>query len=255
MLMKLGFYLFLILVFVSFSAHAKTMKQHENDLISIFNTDLKYVNNNDDRPHSYEEGYGTFWRFRKALKKVLLMKESVHYPFDSLSQLINIHQSLDKRFRSLTWYEGGGTGSSFDQVFQYVDESNKIRVYETGDEDGDFNNNYLRLEQLEINKKPVYLVFGWSSGGGGTYCRCVKAFEIIGRRLAGANIFNDSGSLGNEIYTCQPRMYKNEIIFDPIKNEFSYDLYVTDDETGFPLKTKSKVYWKLITNEFIKSME
>lgn len=246
---------FLFSVYAFATLQAEDMKQHEENLIGLFYEDQKYVNNKDDRPPAKEYGQGTFWRFKKALKNVLLMQESIDYPFDSLSQLIDLHQSKDKRLRTLTWYAGGGTGSSFDQIFQFTDQSGKIHVQETGDEDGDFNNNYSRLEQISLNKKTVYFIFGWHSGGGGTYCRCVKALEIKGRNLIGTNVFKDSTLQTHEISTCQPRMYKNEIIFDPAKNEFSYDLYVTDEEMGFPVKTKNRVFWKLYQGNFIKRIE
>lgn len=126
---------------------------------------------------------------------------SFKYDFPAFKDSLNlsIHYPTDHQFKVYTFdVGGGGTMGEFESYTQFQNQlKTKIAKLDTG---------YVqKIDQVTLNKAPVYLVHSYYKGSSCIGAYSIQAFKANNHKLIKANIFQTKSKALNEIsvdYDC-----------------------------------------------------
>lgn len=193
--------------------------------------------------------------FKSHLLNYLTNPVTFNNEFDSLSKLITIRTSPDKKIKFYSWDDlTGGTWHHITCVAQFETETGKIVVQQINSENEDFTGDFTDSKILEIHEinsdiNKLYLTIAWGTYGSGSQHQIVQIFRINGDTLQKCNsCFTDN----NDQVILYPRSEKATLKFDSVNITLSYKEFELDEVTGFYKATRKMITLEFIDGRFIR---
>jgi hypothetical protein len=206
--------------------------------------------------HRFSEPYERFdstrIEFANEMEHVLSLKESISYPFDSLSKHIRIARSEDKKLRIFSWDDlSGGTWHAYTSRVQYVDENGnpKVTRIDTGKEGelGGYTDALIdAVYSIVIADTLRYLAIGYGTHGSGEHFSIAL---VLTPGKNGAEICTTCFEGVPYVVNETKRIYKPRITFHQDKKTLSYKGF--DENTGKEIS----VTWKITGEKFSKQVK
>jgi len=193
-------------------------------------------------------------KLRNKIENILSSTNSQEYPFDSLSKYMRIIKSNDNKVRIFSWDElTGGTWHDMAVIIQFKNNKN---ILTTQWIDSDISEEptgitdaiQYEIYDVEINKKPHYLCFGWGTYGGGHHHNSILIFSIENDSLKFC-----SNCIEKDYSIIQaPRNTKINLKYEKTEEVISFNEFKYDNEIGFFMPTGKTVNLKLKNNKYQK---
>ena len=193
-------------------------------------------------------------KLKIQIENILCDYNSFDYPFDSLSNYVKIIKSNDNKVRMFSWDElTGGTWHDMAVIIQYKISNRKIKTQwidsDISEEPAGITDDILyKIYDVDINKHPHYLCFGWGTYGAGHHHNSILIFSIENDSL---KVCSDCIEKNYSIIKA-PRSKKIDMKFDKVENIISFNEFEYNDESGFYIPTGKRVKLKLKTGKYRK---
>jgi len=191
--------------------------------------------------------------FKNHLIQVLSIQKSIGFPFEKLSENINIVSSTDHRLRLFSWDERtGGSWHIMASFAQFINKNEKVFVQQLGSDDEAKDNAwtdviFYKIYQFEIEEITNYLLFGWGTYGSGNQHELIQVFYIKNKILVKCT---DCMYGKDKLVIVYPRVDDIELKFDENKKEISYNDFYYDEDTEISEATGLHKTLKLIDSIF-----
>lgn len=260
-------------VLMAVSVHAQSAMQVEGRILST----LKTISDTGTYGGSYSDDDGK--RNGDANKEltILLVKEGkradiLKYAFPRLKDKMGVATSKDGKLRIYSWdTETGGTMHDYSSVVQYQGASGKVDTWAYDpppDENEDspipsgigVGGYYMRIEEIDTPKGPIYLAISLSIGCGQCHGQGVEAARIVGETLdRNAKVVRTSSGLTNSIdFAYSPATIPRSLSadglvrFNAAARSFSIPVVVEGDDAGFGRVTTRTITYRFNGTEFVK---
>ena len=193
--------------------------------------------------------------FKKRLSSSLLIKETLTYPFDSLSKGVRIVTSQDKLFRIYSWDEqSGGSWHNMAAFAQFASVDGTVNVKQLDSdkeiEYGTFTDVIIyEIHDIEINGQTYYLTIGWGTHGSGHHHSLAQIFGIEGNQLIK---YSKGFASVDDLVIQAPRRHTINMTYDNKTGQLTYNEFALNDALGFYEPTGKTVTWELQQGVFVK---
>jgi hypothetical protein len=197
----------------------------------------------------FEMAYHILPFLRKRFNTEIQDSATFFYPYDSLSNYIDIKHSSDSLLRIFCWSERNGsccyTSATYAQ-YRTVNGGVKVQDLEVEEDEGE-DVFITDLYTIEIDSKVCYLLLGWGTCCGGKQHEKARVYEIKnGGLVKSKTVFEGR----NEIYVGANRTQETGMNYSVKSKTLTYIQYEVDKETSFFTNEKTVVKWKLTKSGF-----
>lgn len=238
-----------LLIFVNnflLSAQAINLQKVEMNLIAEFQ--------NFEASYFKQESDSLRFNLKFQIESILSESSSFEYPFDSLSNYVTIIKSNDNNFRVFSWDElTGGSWHDMAVIVQYKTSNQGVNIQWIDSDISEEANGLtdaiqFEVHDIEINKEPHYLCFGWGTYGSGHHHNTILIFSIEDDSL---KVCQDC--IENNYSVIQaPRSEEINLEYNAMKKVISFNEFIYDHETGFFYPTGRGLNLKLRNGKFEK---
>jgi hypothetical protein len=209
--------------------------------LSIKEKELSGLYNEVKNQEVFEDKLTVNARFTDEFKKILINKESIKFPFDSLKNAKGIKdiKSTDGKVRIFTW----AIKNNYEGVYQYFGlivkkESSKNSVYELKDNIDPTNSRisgvidiskwygalYIDIVPRSIGSKKHYTLFGWDGNSSASNIRILDVLTFTGKTAKlGAPIFKNQKEKLNRVYFEYSESAVMNMIYEEKYNRIMFD--------------------------------
>lgn len=227
-------------------SQAMDMQKAEKDLI------VKFQNyENSDENFRFDSLRA---ELKTHIASILSSSNSFEYPFDSLSNYVTIIKSNDNKLRIFSWDElTGGSWHDMAVIVQYKTSNQGVKIQWIDSDISEEAKGYtdaiqFEVHDVEINKKPHYLCFGWGTYGSGHHHNTILIFSLENDSL---KVCQDC--IENDYAVIQaPRSEKIHLEYNAMKKVISFNEFIIDHEIGFFYPTGRRLNLKLRNGKYEK---
>lgn len=193
--------------------------------------------------------------FKKHLKEVLLVPGSFDFSFDSLSKLLTIIESSDKKIRIYSWDERGvGKWRNMTSFAQYKTSKGFIHVVRLDTDEAMRNVEYTdvmieKIHIVPIYDQPYYLTIGWGTRGKGRHHKTIQIYSIESDQLSNCNTCFKRKSY---LVVKAPRGQKIDINYNSAAKSITYRKFILRNNISFYTPRGRIITWKLAGRVFTR---
>lgn len=193
--------------------------------------------------------------FKKHFKEVLLQPESFSYSFDSLSRVVTIVESADKKLRIYSWDErGGGKWRNMTSFAQYKTSKGITKLVRLDTDEVMHNVEYTDVMIEKIHTVPIYnqlhyLTIGWGTRGKGRHHKTIQIYSIESDQLTNCNTCFKRKSF---LVVKAPRGQKIDIDYNSAAKSITYRKFILRNNISFYTPRGRIITWKLAGRVFTK---
>jgi hypothetical protein len=219
----------LILLGFAMAAHgqADALQKRDASITAAYKTFL--ASSSEDR---YDK---TGPEFLTQMKAALLDPVTFGGTLDSLKTYITIQTSPDQKVKFYSWDAlDGGTWHNFHCFAQFQGADGKVHYLQidTGDEDRDgayTDSEIIEVLEIQVQGQTFYLTRAWGTHGSGMQHQFIQVYRFIDGSLVHCeSCMGEDGGFAIEY----PRSSKLDFVFDPMKNQISYQILGKQNAQG-----------------------